>query len=75
MGAPTFAIWGWQRRLRVFKRKADGCPAAVAAAVAGITLASSAKAVGAEKWEAESSLLPPSSMSEKYESSVGWGRS
>ena len=33
------------------------------------------KAAGAEKWEAESSLLSPSSMSEKFESPIGWDRS
>ena len=75
VGAPASATWRWQRRLCVFKRKAGGRPAAVAAAVAGITSAPSAKALGAEKWEAESSLLPLSTMSEKYEPSVGWGRS
>ena len=77
VGAPASVIWRWQRCLYVLKEKPDGCPTAVAAAVVGITSAPSAKAVGvgAEKWEAESSLLPPSSMSEKYEFSVGWGRS
>ena len=49
--APAFAIWRWQRRLCVFRKKADGCPVAIAAAVAGITAAPYAKAVGAEKWE------------------------
>ena len=75
IGATVSAIRRWQRRLCVFKDKADRCPAAVAAVAAGITSAPPIGAVGAEKWEAESSLLPPSSISEKHESSVGWGRS
>ena len=60
----------------VFKRKADGRPAAVAAVAAGIIAAPSAdKAAGAEKWKAESSLLRLSSMSEKFESPIGWDHS
>jgi hypothetical protein len=48
----------------------------VAAVVAEIIVASSAKAAGAEKWKkAEPSLLPSSSMPEKFESPIGWDRS
>ena len=74
VGAPAYAIRRWERRLCVLKRKADGCPAAGAAAVVGGISVRSAEAVWAEKWEAEPSLLPPSSMSEKCEFPVGWDR-
>ena len=49
-------------------------PAAVGAVAAGIISVPPADMGGVEKWEAESSSLLPSSISEKCESSAGWCR-
>ena len=57
----------------VREKKAEGRPAAVATVLVGIGRASPTEAGGVNNPGAESSLLIPSSVSEKHQSSAGWG--